>query len=579
MDNQIYLIDKETLSGIADAIRKKNGTDAKISTEEFASEIEKISDVPELWETQGVSKSGNTVSLIDISPIEHKFKVSVSNGATVTKYSKNLINQSKFETKTSGGITVEYLADEDCFLINGTSSGANIHSLQHNIPTQRGERYTGSVKYISGEIVKSNGGNAIVYFGKSDIPDGNGNWFSVGLDTVDNTNKSNFSTPGGIAQNYFSRFWFYIYGGTVTFNNYKCRIQLELGSKATEYKSYETPVEYSPDGDGFVNIPYTYSSATLHSEGNITAEYIKSALNTSDEASMSLLERRGSHLDIPVGTIKIADSALRSYISLTSVNIPDTVRTIASYAFNYCQELTSVSMPNNLNEIGNNVFEYCGKCLTYDFSRSERIPTLGTNAFRSINANAKIIVPDRLYADWKTATNWTSYEDKIKASSYFSVNGQQVKMYYSSDWQGNMYHQTWQEWIDSDWNTVGAYVNDGVVYLDGKPLYWNRGGYTEEYADDVLTLANHEISDGASYHHYPNYVSFKLCGKWTYGLTGSHLGEWIDSVFNNLGAYIETDAGVNGNYFVKLPDGTSGDVYSTREEITDIMMYEGAIYW
>ena len=236
-------------------------------------------------------------------------------------------------------------------------------------------------------------------------------------------------------------------------------------------------------------------------------------------------------------------------------------------------------MPNNLNEIGNNVFEYCGKCLTYDFSRSERIPTLGTNAFRSINANAKIIVPDRLYADWKTATNWTSYEDKIKASSYFSVNGQQVKMYYSSDWQGNMYHQTWQEWIDSDWNTVGAYVNDGVVYLDGKPLYWNRGGYTEEYADDVLTLANHEISDGASYHHYPNYVSFKLCGKWTYGLTGSHLGEWIDSVFNNLGAYIETDAGVNGNYFVKLPDGTSGDVYSTREEITDIMMYEGAIYW
>ena len=41
------------------------------------------------------------------------------------------------------------------------------------------------------------------------------------------------------------------------------------------------------------------------------------------------------------------------------------------------------------------------------------IPTLGTNSFSSTASDFKIIVPDDLYEDWISATNWANYASKI----------------------------------------------------------------------------------------------------------------------------------------------------------------------
>jgi hypothetical protein len=52
------------------------------------------------------------------------------------------------------------------------------------------------------------------------------------------------------------------------------------------------------------------------------------------------------------------------------------------------------------------------KYLTVDFSQNTQVPTLSsTNAFDS---TAVILVPESLYDEWISATNWSSLSSQIK---------------------------------------------------------------------------------------------------------------------------------------------------------------------
>ena len=51
--------------------------------------------------------------------------------------------------------------------------------------------------------------------------------------------------------------------------------------------------------------------------------------------------------------------AFRGCTGLTSVTIPNSVRSIGRYAFSYCTRLTSVTIPNSVTSIGNFAFEDC----------------------------------------------------------------------------------------------------------------------------------------------------------------------------------------------------------------------------
>lgn len=108
-------------------------------------------------------------------------------------------------------------------------------------------------------------------------------------------------------------------------------------------------------------------------------------------------------------------------LNLTSIIIPQNITTIYSNTFNGCRGLSSITIPKNVKTIGSSAFYRCVGMALYDFRASTSVPTLeSTSAFTSIPSDCKIVVPNKLYSEWISATNWSTYASQIfKASDVF----------------------------------------------------------------------------------------------------------------------------------------------------------------
>lgn len=86
--------------------------------------------------------------------------------------------------------------------------------------------------------------------------------------------------------------------------------------------------------------------------------------------------------------------------------------------FAFCDELAYAIMPSTLTRIGRNTFRACTSLQYVDFRQLASIPQLGhTEAFAE--TTCQFVVPDNLYDDWITATNWNTYASRIVKASEF----------------------------------------------------------------------------------------------------------------------------------------------------------------
>ena len=115
----------------------------------------------------------------------------------------------------------------------------------------------------------------------------------------------------------------------------------------------------------------------------------------------------------------LGNNAFRGCTKLTSAVIPNSVTSILNSVFYNCANLENVGpMPPNLTTIVNGAFLNCGKIKLFDFRRANIVPTMpNINAFNG--TKGVMVVPDTLYDEWVSATNWATYADRIiKASEY-----------------------------------------------------------------------------------------------------------------------------------------------------------------
>lgn len=114
---------------------------------------------------------------------------------------------------------------------------------------------------------------------------------------------------------------------------------------------------------------------------------------------------------LPNNITSIPSYGFDNCTSLTSITIPESVTTIGNYAFSGCSGFTSFTVPDTITSIGNGAFYGCTGMEGYYFD-STTPPTIGTDVFAN-DSGCYIYVPDASVTAYKTATNWTTWEDRI----------------------------------------------------------------------------------------------------------------------------------------------------------------------
>lgn len=119
-------------------------------------------------------------------------------------------------------------------------------------------------------------------------------------------------------------------------------------------------------------------------------------------------------ITIPDSVTSIGWGAFSGCTGLTSITIGNSVTSISEDAFYGCTGLTSITIPNSVTSISNAAFGDCTNLTEIDFSTHNAVPTLAdTSAFSNTSASLVIKVPSALLDEWKAATNWATYADKI----------------------------------------------------------------------------------------------------------------------------------------------------------------------
>jgi hypothetical protein len=203
-------------------------------------------------------------------------------------------------------------------------------------------------------------------------------------------------------------------------------------------------------------------------------------------------------ITIPNSVTSISDTAFHYCYSLASITIPNSVTSISDTAFYNCYSLASITIPNSVTSIGWDAFSDCTGMAFYDFTSHTSVPTLSsTSTFSGIPSDCIIKVPAALYDEWVTATNWSIYLAIIRDEfgNGGSSGGSNEKISFTinmTTYEAND-GMTWAEWVNSEYNTDGYFIEDGMVAMDnGAPWYeyvCNSDNY-KNVSTSALIIAN-----------------------------------------------------------------------------------------
>ena len=106
------------------------------------------------------------------------------------------------------------------------------------------------------------------------------------------------------------------------------------------------------------------------------------------------------------GGTSIGDCAFYWCSVLTSITIPDSVKSIGDYAFYWCSVLTSITIPDSVTYIGAYAFENCDGLTSITIPDS--VTSIGSSAFRRCSGLTSITIPDSVTSIGDYAFYWCS---------------------------------------------------------------------------------------------------------------------------------------------------------------------------
>ena len=121
-------------------------------------------------------------------------------------------------------------------------------------------------------------------------------------------------------------------------------------------------------------------------------------------------------IDIPQSVKSIGNYAFEGCKSFTELTIPDNVTSIGNYSFRECSSLKILNIGSGVKSIGKDAFHLCGLEKIYCLAPTP--PSLGSsNVFHNSPSVVKIYVPasedDSVINAYKSASVWSSYAGRI----------------------------------------------------------------------------------------------------------------------------------------------------------------------
>ena len=111
----------------------------------------------------------------------------------------------------------------------------------------------------------------------------------------------------------------------------------------------------------------------------------------------------------PESLLTIGANAFQ-FCSSTSIMIAPKVTSIGANAFQSCQNLQYVYLGDQINIVGENAFTNCPNIVAI-VCNNTNIPNITSNTFAV--GKYQIYVPDSMIEEYKSATNWSEFGDKV----------------------------------------------------------------------------------------------------------------------------------------------------------------------
>lgn len=165
---------------------------------------------------------------------------------------------------------------------------------------------------------------------------------------------------------------------------------------------------------------YTESTKTLSIQGTgAMDDYTLDTPWHTHNASITTIEIGDGVTTVGQGTFVLCTA-------VTSVSIPNSVKSIGEGAFAACAVMKSITIPASVTAISDDVFLGCIYLEAINVEATTP-PSIGSNVFSNVSADAKIYVPVGSEEAYKTS--WSSYADMIVGNDtgIDDVNGNQRK--------------------------------------------------------------------------------------------------------------------------------------------------------
>lgn len=287
--------------------------------------------------TEAIDQPKNIVRLeypFDSHTSDQKVNVKLSSDTitdfstvTLTRCGKNIFDPSNWTTaQTFGGITIQYLPDEDCFLFNGSSPSENQQFTTYTPIFYYGlnNNFTVDIEYVSGTTVSNRYGQYAVFH------TGYTNDAALWGDKLHNAplkNESTSQTKTCDRSYFLERTWIYVYTG-VTFDNYKVKIQVTYSDSSSSYSKFGYSNFTVPSSGEISDISVVFPYTTLLTNkpvqfSSVTGDFYKGIEPSSGKNAITKVwQPSGTVSAAPLSPteIKKASFSAGSYTSLTDLN-------------------------------------------------------------------------------------------------------------------------------------------------------------------------------------------------------------------------------------------------------------------